>query len=48
VLAGADEGDAIGAGIGLLLEQLVQQLGPQQVRVGREVDERANAQTISR
>ena len=33
-LVGADQGDAVRAGIGLVLEQLVQQLRPQQVGVG--------------
>jgi hypothetical protein len=34
-LLSADEGDGIRTGIGLLLEQFMQQLRPQQVGVGR-------------
>src|ERR1019366_9557008 len=37
-LVPANQGDLVGAGLSLVLEQLVQQLGPQQVRVGRAMD----------
>ena len=39
LLLPADQGELVGAGLSLLLEQLVQQLGVQQVRVGRAMEE---------